>query len=125
MLKILIVDDEPNILLSLEFLMQKNGFEVLIARNGKEALAAIEREMPQIVILDIMMPDLDGYAICKFIRNESKIQEAKVIFLTAKTRASDIERGYEVGADLYVNKPFSTRKLLEDVKAMAASINQK
>jgi len=121
-LKILIVDDEPNILLSLEFLMQKNGFEVLIARNGQEAVATIEQQKPAIVILDIMMPDLDGYAICEFIRRKSPIPSAKVIFLSAKTKPEDIEKGYAVGADRYVSKPFSTRKLLQEVKAMAESL---
>ncbi len=122
-MKILVVDDEPNILMSLEFLMKKSGFEVFIARNGHEALNIIRKEKPGIVILDIMMPDLDGYAICSYIRQESPIPEAKVVFLSAKSKTADIEKGYGAGADRYITKPFSTRKLIEEVKELATAHN--
>lgn len=113
--KILIVDDDPNILLSLEFLLTKNNYQVLIARNGMEALASIEKDIPDVVLLDIMMPDLDGYLVCEFIRKNEAYKHAKVIFLSARSKESDIEKGYEMGADLYIVKPFSTRTLLERI----------
>lgn len=113
--KILIVDDDPNILLSLEFLLVKNGYEVLVARNGMEAIEIIEQTIPSIVLLDIMMPDVDGYVICEFIKRNERTQAAKVIFLSAKSKEADIALGYEMGADLYLIKPFSTRLLLEKI----------
>lgn len=116
--KILIVDDDPNILLSLEFLLVKNGFEVLVARNGLEAVEIIEQVVPSIVLLDIMMPDVDGYVICEFIKNNERTKDAKVIFLSAKSKDSDIALGYEMGADLYLVKPFSTRLLLEKINEL-------
>jgi DNA-binding response OmpR family regulator len=113
--KVLIVDDDPNILLSLEFLLSKNNYQVLIARNGMEALAGVEKEVPDVVLLDIMMPDLDGYLVCEFIKKNEAYKHAKVIFLSARSKESDIEKGYEMGADLYIVKPFSTRTLLEKI----------
>ena len=113
--KILIVDDDPNILLSVEFLLVKNGFDVLVARNGMEAIEIIEDTVPDVVLLDIMMPDVDGYVICEFIKKNERTKSAKVIFLSAKSREMDIDFGYEIGADLYMIKPFSTRTLLEKI----------
>lgn len=113
--KILIVDDDPNILLSLEFLLVKNGYEVLVARNGMEAIEIIEQTVPAIVLLDIMMPDVDGYVICEFIKRNERTKDSKVIFLSAKSKEADIALGYEMGADLYLIKPFSTRLLLEKI----------
>jgi DNA-binding response OmpR family regulator len=116
--KILIVDDDPNILLSVEFLLVKNGFDVIVARNGMEAIEAIEETVPDIVLLDIMMPDVDGYVICEFIKKNERTRNAKVIFLSAKSREADISFGYEMGADLYMIKPFSTRTLLEQINIL-------
>ncbi|MBS9522670.1 response regulator [Litoribacter ruber] len=114
--RILIVDDEPNILLSLEFLFKKEGFQVLIARDGEEALDLIEQSTPKVVILDIMMPKVDGYEVCAHLKKNH--QEVKVIFLTAKSKQQDVEKGKELGADLYLTKPFSTKNLLNQVKAL-------
>lgn len=116
--QILIVDDEPNIVLSLEFLMRKNNFEVLIGRNGTEAQNILSQEVPDLVILDIMMPDVDGYQICQEMRSNDKFNDTKIIFLSAKSNTADIEKGLEMGADLYVTKPFSTRKLMSDIKSL-------
>ncbi|MFC0183497.1 Response regulator receiver domain-containing protein [Pseudarcicella hirudinis] len=121
-LKVLIVDDEPSILMSLEFLMRKEGFQVFIARDGAEALEIINRELPSIVLLDIMMPNVDGYEVCGFIKNDIKLQHIKVVFLSAKSKEADIEKGYSVGADLYVPKPFSTRNLMSRINALALGI---
>jgi len=116
--KILVVDDDPYILMSLEFLMKKNGFEVMVARNGTEALEIVEKQVPDIVLLDIMMPDVDGYAICKHIKTSKKLKEAKVVFMSAKSKETDIQKGYDLGASLYVTKPFSTRQLLKQVQEL-------
>ncbi len=115
---ILIVDDEPNIVMSLEFLMRKNGYQVGIARNGTEALAAIAQTPFDLVLLDVMMPDVDGYQVCEQLRQRPDRTGTKVIFLSAKSRDSDIRKGYEVGADLYITKPFSTRQLMEKVREL-------
>lgn len=119
--KILVVDDDPYILMSLEFLMKKNGFEVMVARNGTEALELVEKQVPDIVLLDIMMPDVDGYAICKHIKSSRKLKEAKVVFMSAKSKETDIQKGYDLGASLYITKPFSTRQLLKQVQELIQS----
>lgn len=113
---VLIVDDEPNILLSLEFLMKKKGYEVYIARDGREALEIVSEKLPDIILLDIMMPDVDGYQVCQRVKNHADTQHIKVIFLSAKTKEEDIRKGYSMGADLYITKPFSTRNLLQQVE---------
>ncbi|MEL6533774.1 MAG: response regulator [Bacteroidota bacterium] len=116
--KVLIVDDEPNILMSLEFLMKKGGHQVFIARDGSEAMEIIDREEPHIIVLDIMMPEVDGYEVCSYVKNHNTLHATKVIFLTAKSKESDVEKGYALGADLYLTKPFSTRHLMDKVKKM-------
>ena len=116
MKKILIVDDEPNILMSLEFLMRKEGYTVFVARDGSEAIKIIDNDQPNVVVLDIMMPNVDGYEVCQYIKNDEMKKETKVIFLSAKSKKEDIEKGYEMGADLYLTKPFSTRELVKEVK---------
>lgn len=120
--KILIVDDDPHILMPLEFLMIKNGYEVLIARNGMEAIGIIQKHIPDLVLLDIMMPDVNGYEICKLIRNTPGYERCKVVFVSAKTSEEDKKKGYELGASLYISKPFSTRDL---VKKVAELIHEK
>jgi len=119
MKKVLIVDDEPNIIMSLEFLIKKNGYEVFIARDGSEALTIIDNELPNIVILDIMMPMVDGYEVCSYIKNNKNLK-SKVIFLSAKDKQKDIKKGYEAGADFYMTKPFSTKSLVKKVNEMAS-----
>lgn len=116
--KILLVDDEPNILLSLDFLMRKNGYKVFMARNGREALHSIQEQMPDLVILDIMMPDVDGYQICTTIKSSEQFRDIKVIFLSAKSKESDVAKGIEMGADAYIAKPFVNKNLLEKVKEL-------
>jgi len=118
-MKILIVDDEPNILLSLDFLMRKEGYEVFIGRDGSEAINIIADQQPDIIVLDIMMPHVDGYQVCEHVKGNPKTAQTKVIFLSAKSKEEDIKKGYEMGADLYLTKPFSTRNLMKQVKAFA------
>lgn len=117
--KILIVDDDVNILLSLEYLLKRKGYQVFIARNGQEALSLYRQEQPALVLLDIMMPDVDGFEVCEKIKTMAA--PAKVIFLSAKSKKSDIDRGYAVGADLYLLKPFSTRELVAEIKNLLAA----
>ena len=117
--KVLIVDDEPNILISLEFLLTKGGFKVFVVRNGAEALDIIKRELPAIVVLDIMMPDVDGYEVCQFIKGTPELEHIKVVFLSAKSKEEDIAKGYALGADLYLTKPFSTRNLMKEIKSLS------
>lgn len=116
MSKVLIVDDEPNILLSLEFLMKKEGYTVYIARDGKEAIDIVKKENPKVVILDIMKPEVDGYEVCSYIKSNPQLEDIRVVFLSAKSKDADIEKGYQSGADLYLTKPFSTRALVKEVK---------
>lgn len=116
--KVLIVDDEPNILLSLDLLMRKEGHEVFIARNGIEALEILESKVPDLVLLDIMMPDVDGYQICRYIKSTERLKHARVLFLSAKGKETDIRIGMEMGADAYMTKPFSTRALGLKVKEL-------
>jgi DNA-binding response OmpR family regulator len=118
---ILIVDDEPNIVMSLEFLMRKNGYHVSIARNGTEALEAINQTAFDVILLDIMMPDVDGYQVCRHVKTRPDRQNTKVIFLSAKSKEADVQKGYDVGADLYIPKPFSTRQLVSKVQELVAT----
>ena len=116
--RVLVVDDEPNIVMSLEFLMRRAGFEVAVARNGKEALAALEGTPPDLLLLDVMMPEFDGYEVCERIRARPEWNATKIIMLTARGREVERERGLALGADAYVTKPFSTRDLVDQVKRM-------
>lgn len=115
MKKILIVDDEPNIVMSLEYIFKKESFEVFIARDGAEAIEIVEDDIPDIIILDIMMPNVDGFQVLKYLKKSEVLSKIKVIFLSAKNKASDIELGLKLGADKYVSKPFSTKKLVKEV----------
>lgn len=114
--KILIVDDEPNILMSLDFLFRKNNFAVFVARDGEEAIEIMNQEFPEVMILDIMMPGIDGYQVCQYVRNHEQLRDMKIIFLSAKSQKDDIKKGLSLGANLYVTKPFSTKNLLKEVQ---------
>lgn len=116
--RVLVVDDEPNIVMSLEFLMKRAGFEVQVARNGREALAALEGTPPDLLLLDVMMPELDGYEVCERIRQRPEWNGTKIIMLTARGRDAERQRGLALGADRYVTKPFSTRELVEQAKQL-------
>jgi len=113
---ILVVEDEPNIVLSLQFLMKKAGFDVRVARDGEEALQAVEQRAPDMVLLDVMIPKRDGYDVCQTIRSNPEWSDIHIIMLTAKGRDVDREKGLALGANDYVIKPFSTRDLTEKVK---------
>jgi DNA-binding response OmpR family regulator len=115
--KVLIVDDEPNIVLSLEFLMNQQGYETRVARDGDEALAEVERFRPDLVLLDVMLPRRDGFEVCQRLRADGW-SELKILMLTAKGRDVEIEKGLALGADGYVTKPFSTAELVARVADM-------
>ena len=115
MKKILIVDDEPNIVMSLEYTFKKNNFEVFIARDGQEALDILKKQLPDVIILDVMMPMVDGFATLEQIKKDERLRHCKVIFLSAKNKEKDIEKGLSLGANLYVTKPFSIKKLVDQV----------
>lgn len=118
--KILIVDDEPNIVISLEFLMQQSGYEVGIARDGEEALAQVEAFRPDLVLLDVMLPLRNGFEVCQKIRENRDWDRIKVLMLSAKGRDVDASKGLTLGADAYITKPFSTRELIEKVRGLLA-----
>jgi DNA-binding response OmpR family regulator len=116
--RILIVDDEPNIVISLEFLMMREGHEVHVARDGESGLAAAKSQRPDLVVLDVMMPKLDGFAVLEAIRADASLAQTRVLMLSAKGREAEQRKGIDLGADAYMSKPFSTRDLVEKVKAL-------
>jgi DNA-binding response OmpR family regulator len=118
--RILIADDEPNMLLSLEFLLKRSGFEVSTAADGQAALDAIERSPPDLVLLDILMPQKSGLEVCQAIRANPALRDIKIVLLTAMAREVDREKGLALGADAYVTKPFSTRELVELIRELLA-----
>ncbi len=118
---ILVVEDEPNIVLSLQFLMKQAGFDVRVARDGEEALREVEIKAPDLILLDVMIPKRDGYDVCQTIRANPDWGYIYIIMLTAKGREVDREKGISLGANDYVTKPFSTRDLTEKVKKLLNS----
>ncbi len=120
--RILIVDDEPNIVLSLEFLMRREGYEVSTAADGPRALQALALGGPDLVVLDVMLPKLDGFAMCERIRTDPRWRSVKILILTAKGREAEIAKGLRLGADAYVTKPFSTKELVAQVKELLARV---
>jgi len=118
MKKILIVDDEANIVISLEFLMKKEGFHVAVANDGEEALALIDSFVPDLILLDVMMPKKSGYEVCEAVRRNPERSATKIIMLTAKGRETEIAKGLALGADAYVTKPFSTKDLVAKVRSV-------
>jgi len=115
---VLVVEDEPNIVDSLSFLMKQAGLTVQVARDGDAALRFMESRVPDLVLLDVMLPRRDGYDVCRAIRANPAWRDVKVIMLTAKGRELDRRKGLELGADDYVAKPFSTREIVERVRRL-------
>lgn len=116
--KVLIADDEPNILISLEYLMKREGWLVAVARDGDEALVAIRRDRPDLVLLDVMMPGKSGFEVCQAVRADEALAAVKILMLTAKGRDTDVAQGLGVGADAYMTKPFSIKELAAKVRVM-------
>lgn len=116
--RILIADDEPNIVIPLEYLMKREGYEVLLARDGGQALEAIRRERPDLVLLDVMMPGKSGFEVCQTVRADETLAGVRIVLLTAKGRDADVAKGLALGADAYVTKPISTRELARRVREL-------
>ncbi|MBS1159340.1 MAG: response regulator [Proteobacteria bacterium] len=116
--KILIVDDEPNIVISLEFLMKKEGFEVAVAADGEEALSKVASFDPDLILLDVMMPKKSGFEVCEALRADLSRGGLLIVMLTAKGRDTEVAKGLAIGADAYITKPFSTKDLVARVKSM-------
>lgn len=121
MKKILIVDDEPNIVMALDYAFQKNNYQVFIARDGQEALDLLQNETPDAIILDIMMPKVDGYETLRQIKLNERLAPTKVVMLSAKNKEADIEKGLNIGADAYITKPFSVKKIVEQIQELLNS----
>jgi DNA-binding response OmpR family regulator len=119
--KVLIADDEANIVISLEFLMKREGYAVSIARDGPTALAAIRGTKPDLVLLDVMMPGLSGFEVCQAVRTDESLAGVKILMLSAKGRDTDIAKGQAMGADAYMTKPFSTKELAAKVRELLGS----
>ena len=115
---ILIVDDEKNIAISVDYLLRREGFEVSVAHDGEEGLMLIKNKQPDLVLLDVMMPKLDGFQVCEAVRKDPALADVRIIMLTAKGRDAEKEKGLTLGADAYITKPFSTRELVAQVKAL-------
>jgi DNA-binding response OmpR family regulator len=113
--KVLIVDDEPNIIVPLQFLMEQNGYDVIVAATGEEAMAALAANRPDLILLDIMLPGIDGYQVCQTIRANQKWQDVKIIFISAMGREVDIAKGLALTADDYITKPFAITDVVEKV----------
>lgn len=114
--RVLIVDDEPNILISLEFLMKREGYEVQVARDGEEGLAAASAWRPDLILLDVMMPRKNGFDVCQAIRADPELAHTCIVMLTAKGRDTDVTKGLALGANAYITKPFATKDLVQRVR---------
>jgi DNA-binding response OmpR family regulator len=118
MRRILIVDDEPSIVIALEYLLKREGYQVETAVDGEAALEAVTREVPHLVILDVMLPKLSGFDVCKRLRADPRFGALKILMLTAKGREIEVAKGIALGADAYVTKPFSTRDLVAQIREL-------
>ena len=119
--KILIVDDEPNIVTALEYLLQRSGYEVLLASDGETALQQVEQHVPDLVLLDVMLSVKSGYEVCQRMREHADWQHIKIIMLSAKGREAEVNKGLSMGADLYVTKPFSNKELVAKIDELLAA----
>lgn len=115
---VLIADDEPNIVTALEYLLQSNGYAVLIARSGTEALQQIEAHCPDLLLLDVMLPMISGYEVCRRVRERPAWRSIRIVMLSAKGREVEMSAGLSLGADLYMTKPFSTNELISNVRRL-------
>lgn len=116
--RVLIVDDEPNIVQALEFLLARRGLQVSVARDGGEGMRMIEADKPDLVLLDVMMPVMSGHDVCLRVRERADLRHIKILMLSAKGYAAEVSKGMAIGADVYMTKPFSTRELLAKVEQL-------
>lgn len=119
-LTILVVDDEPAILLSVKFLIERAGFETRTATNGTEAMEVAREVLPQIAVLDVMMPGMDGFKLAEQLRAIDQLADLRIVFLTAKGTPQDVSEGYRSGGEVYLTKPFDNDDLVNTIKELAA-----
>lgn len=117
----LIVEDEESILLSLEFLLTEEGYSVVTAQDGAAALNAAAAQTPDLVLLDVMLPHIDGFEVCRQMRANPLLKNTRIMMVTARGRESEVEHGLSLGADAFLSKPFSTRELMEKIRSLLAS----
>jgi DNA-binding response OmpR family regulator len=117
----LIVEDEESILLSLEFLLTEEGYSVVTAQDGATALNAAAAQTPDLVLLDVMLPHIDGFEVCRQMRANPLLKNTRIMMVTARGRESEVERGLSMGADAFLTKPFSTRELMDKIRSLLAS----
>jgi len=113
--KVLIVDDEPNIVTALEFLLRRSGYDVRLATDGGQALQEVDAYRPDLVLLDVMMPVKSGYEVCQKMRERADLAQVKIVMLSAKGSEAEVNKGLSLGADLYITKPFSTQELVATI----------
>ena len=116
--RVLIAEDEPNIVISLEFLMREAGYDVTVASNGVDAINLAEKLRPDLVVLDVMLPAVNGFEVCRRIRESPTTRDVRVLMLTARGRESEMEKGLAAGANAYMTKPFSTTELADAVASL-------
>ena len=116
--KILIVDDEPSIIVPLQFLMEQNGHDVMVAFSGEEAMEIIAEKKVDLILLDIMLPVIDGFEVCQRVRENPQWNKIKIILLTALGSDANVEKGLALGADAYITKPFSNIEIVDKVKEL-------
>lgn len=114
-IKVLVVDDDPSIVKVIRLLLKSRGFEICEALNGASCLETAANEHPDIILLDIMMPDIDGYEVCRHLKANESTADIPVVFVTAKTSEEDMQHGLELGAKAYIKKPFSPRDLAQKI----------
>jgi DNA-binding response OmpR family regulator len=116
--KILIVDDEPSIIVALQFLMEQNGYETLVAFSGEEAMEVVAHHRPDLILLDIMLPVVDGFEVCQRVREKADWKDIRIVLVTALDRESNVAKGLALGADAYITKPFANADLIAKVKEL-------
>lgn len=118
---VLIVDDEPSIVAPLKFLMEQQSHRVRVVSSGEAVIPAMEEEMPALVLLDVMLPNVTGYELCERIRDREEWAAVKIIMLTVKSRDADVEKGRSLGADAYITKPFAIQDVIDTAKRLLSS----
>jgi DNA-binding response OmpR family regulator len=116
--KILIVDDEPSIIVALQFLMEQNGYETIVAFSGEEAMEAVARHRPDLILLDIMLPVVDGFEVCQRVRENPEWRDIRIVLVTALGSDINVTKGLDLGADAYITKPFANVELVAKVKEL-------
>ena len=122
--KILIVDDEPSIIVPLQFLMEQNGYETAVAFSGEEAMESIISDPPELILLDIMLPIIDGFEVCQRVRERPELDHVRIIMITAMGSEANIAKGLALGADAYITKPFSNADVVAKVKKLLQQENE-